>query len=131
MLALQQLQGTWPVSGWIFHLFKKIVRRIQNQNEFLPNEPVNGSPLQTKSPFPHGQSPSVPGVKPEQHIPTNDPTQYQDPNLSHLYAMPGHPANRFLFQAVPGIAVPIAYNNPVDWQNIYDDGAWGDFEYEF
>ena len=32
MIALRELQSSWPVSGWIFLLFTKIVRRIRDQD---------------------------------------------------------------------------------------------------
>ena len=126
MLALQQLQETWPVSGWIFHLFKKIVRRIQDKSEFLPNEPVNASPVQMKTQFQDGISPPS-GVHMNPQSLVNGKTQYQDPSLPQLYAMSGHPAGRYLF---PMPTMPVGYQNS-DWQTIYDDGAWGDIDYEF
>ncbi|OAP63766.1 hypothetical protein AYL99_02993 [Fonsecaea erecta] len=45
MIALRELQSTWPVSGWIFRLFAKIVRRIRNGDVelLLPHESVNAS----------------------------------------------------------------------------------------
>lgn len=130
MLALQQLQGTWPVSGWIFHLFKKIVRRIQNQSEFLPNEPVNASPEQTKSPYTPSQG-RITGLKTEQQAVSVRPTSYPDASLSHLYAMSNPPAGRYLFQNMPNVATTMVFNSAADWPSIYDDGAWGDYEYEF
>lgn len=127
MLALQQLQETWPVSGWIFTLFRKIVRRIQDKNEFLPNEPVNSSPLQTKPQFQMGMPPPPNGVQLEPQALVNGKTVYQDPNMSHLYAMSGHPTGRYL-PMMP--TMPVAYPGS-EWQSIYDDGSWGDIEYEF
>ncbi|RVX69231.1 hypothetical protein B0A52_07207 [Exophiala mesophila] len=130
MLALQQLQGTWPVSGWIFHLFKKIVRRIQNQSEFSPSEPVNPSHEQIKSAFSPSQG-RITGVKTEQQADSNGSTPYMDANISHLYAMSGFQPGRYLFQNMPNVTNPMVSNNPADWPNIYDDGGtWGEFEYE-
>lgn len=33
MIALRELKTTWPVSGWIFLLFTKIVRQIRDQGD--------------------------------------------------------------------------------------------------
>ncbi|KAK5556571.1 hypothetical protein LTR46_005083 [Exophiala xenobiotica] len=132
MIALRELQSTWPVSGWIFRLFSKIVRRIRNGDELLPNEPVNSSPVQLKQVFDeaalpaHGQVISQPPL-----LSTTDKPQYQDPALAQaqMYAMQTNPAGRYLFPEASNLAMPVSY--PADWGSILDDGAWGDFEYEF
>jgi hypothetical protein len=132
MIALRELQSTWPVSGWIFRLFSKIVRRIRNGDELLPNEPVNSSPVQLKQVFDeaalpaHGQVISQPPL-----LSTTDKPQYQDPALAQaqMYAMQANPAGRYLFPEASNLAMPVSY--PADWGSILDDGAWGDFEYEF
>ncbi|KAL2370247.1 Ctf1 [Blastomyces gilchristii SLH14081] len=36
MIALRELQSTWPVSGWIFLLFTKIIRRIRDTDDYPP-----------------------------------------------------------------------------------------------
>ncbi|KAG5298364.1 cutinase transcription factor 1 alpha [Histoplasma ohiense] len=41
MIALRELQSTWPVSGWIFLLFTKIIRRIRDTDDYPP--PANSS----------------------------------------------------------------------------------------
>ncbi|KAK4936071.1 hypothetical protein LTR10_022973 [Elasticomyces elasticus] len=129
MIALRELQSTWPVSGWIFRLFSKIVRRIRTGDELLPNEPVNSSPIQTKQPSmedgiaKQGQVIIQPPL-------INDRPQYQDPSLTQpIYAMPNNLAGRYLFPENSNLAMSLSY--PADWQTILDDGAWGDFEYEF
>jgi hypothetical protein len=135
MIALRELQSTWPVSGWIFRLFAKIVRRIRNGDELLPNEPVNASPLQTK-PHPIDKTEEANMMAQAQMLDQsqqpfmNGKMQYaQDPSLSHLYAMSNHPAGRYPFPGGTNLAMPMSY--PADWGTILDDGAWADFEYEF
>lgn len=142
MIALRELQSTWPVSGWIFRLFAKIVRRIRNGDELLPNEPVNASPVHTKNFFAASEGlnpPQQTHVMEEQPPPPSDlvngkpPSQYQDPSLTQqqLYSLSNHPAaaSRYLFPDAANLAMPVSY--PPDWQTILDDGAWGDLEYEF
>ncbi len=130
MIALRELQSTWPVSGWIFRLFSKIVRRIRNGDELLPNEPVNSSPVQLKQAFDEEAPPAHGQVMAHQSLLTNKP-QYPDPGLaqSQMYAMQNHPAGRYLFPEASNMAMPVSY--PADWGSILDDCAWGDFEYEF
>ncbi|KIX01614.1 uncharacterized protein Z518_09340 [Rhinocladiella mackenziei CBS 650.93] len=128
MIALRELQSTWPVSGWIFRLFAKIVRRIRNGDELLPNEPVNSSPIQTKIPVNEGQAPSQGQIIDPPPL-VHAKSQYQDPSLSQIYAVSHHPAGRYLFPEASNMAMPVSY--PADWQTILDDGAWADLEYEF
>ena len=128
MIALLELQSTWPVSGWIFRLFAKIVRRIRNGDELLPNEPVNASPVQQKNHVNEGAVP-VQGHLVQQQPLVNGKPQYQDPSLTQLYAMSNHPAGRYLFPEASNLAMPYSY--PADWPSILDDGAWADLEYEF
>lgn len=129
MIALRELQSTWPVSGWIFRLFSKIVRRIRNGDELLPNEPVNSSPLQMKPTNIEGGMLEQ-GQMVVQQLSINDKAHYQDPSLAQqMYAMPNSLATRYLFPENSNLAMPLSY--PADWQTILDDGAWGDFEYEF
>ncbi|OCT48972.1 cutinase transcription factor 1 alpha [Cladophialophora carrionii] len=134
MIALRELQSTWPVSGWIFRLFAKIVRRIRNGDELLPNEPVNGLPVQATSHVPDHDGPGalVTGQTSaeEQHLMESGKLQYgQDPSLTQLYTMSSHAPGRQLFPEASNIAMPMSY--PADWGTILDDGAWADFEYEF
>jgi len=128
MIALRELQSTWPVSGWIFRLFSKIVRRIRNGDELLPNEPVNASPVQTKDVVSGGDI-----LTRSHHIDPqsvlNGKTHDPDPNATPLYAMSNHPAGRYVFPEAAHLAMPLSY--PADWQTILDDGAWADFDYEF
>ncbi|KAJ9610449.1 hypothetical protein H2200_005226 [Cladophialophora chaetospira] len=134
MIALRELQSTWPVSGWIFRLFAKIVRRIRNGDELLPNEPVNASPVQTKGLLSNNDavSPTSQAVLMDQQqlSMANGKVQYgQDPSLTQLYAMSNHPAGRYLFPESSNLGMPLSY--PADWGTILDDGAWADFEYDF
>lgn len=127
MIALRELQSTWPVSGWIFRLFSKIVRRIRNGDELLPNEPVNASPVQTKDILHEGEIPT------RNHIidpPTfvNDKTHDADANAAQLY-MSNQAAARYVSPEAATLGMPMSY--PADWQTIFDDGAWADFDYEF
>jgi hypothetical protein len=128
MIALRELQSTWPVSGWIFRLFAKIVRRIRNGDELLPNEPVNGLSVPAKS---HALNHDGEGaLDQEQPSMVNGKLPYgQDPSLTQLYAMSNHASSRQLFPEASNFAMPLSY--PADWGTILDDGAWGDFEYEF
>lgn len=130
MIALRELQSTWPVSGWIFRLFAKIVRRIRNGDELLPHEPVNASPVQIKQTYTEDAMPVQGQVAPQQPVLPEKP-QYQDPGLAQaqIYAMQNHPASRYLFPESTHLAMPFSY--PPDWGSILDDSAWGDFEYEF
>ncbi|KIX98994.1 uncharacterized protein Z520_05455 [Fonsecaea multimorphosa CBS 102226] len=139
MIALRELQSTWPVSGWIFRLFAKIVRRIRNGDELLPNEPVNASPpVQMKSHqlTTEDTSPAMAQSEVmEQPALVNGKSQYggQDPSLTApMYAMSTTQpagAGRYLFPDASNLAMPVSY--PADWGTILDDGAWGDLEYEF
>ncbi|EXJ73930.1 uncharacterized protein A1O5_02224 [Cladophialophora psammophila CBS 110553] len=140
MIALRELQSTWPVSGWIFRLFAKIVRRIRNGDELLPNEPVNASPVQMKSheqlnnegisPTAAQQQSHMMDQQQQQPPLLSGKSQYgQDPSLAQIYTMPNHSAGRYLFPEASNLAMPVSY--PADWGTILDDGAWADLEYEF
>ena len=136
MIALRELQSSWPVSGWIFRLFAKIVRRIRNGDELLPNEPVNASPVQAKDQVTNNNNNASSSAQQDQMMDQHHPSmidgkmQYaQDPSLTQIYAISNHPAGRYLFPETPNHAMPLSY--PADWGTILDDGAWADFEYEF
>ena len=45
MIALRELQSSWPVSGWIFLLFAKIVRGIRDEDDSGPNPNVASRPI--------------------------------------------------------------------------------------
>ena len=40
MIALHELQGSWPISGWIILLFEKIVRGIQEEKDHLHHQNI-------------------------------------------------------------------------------------------
>jgi hypothetical protein len=110
------------------------VRRIRKGDELLPNEPVNASPVQKRDQILDSESTGIAaqGQVLEQQHPSmvNDKLQHgQDPSLTQIYAMSNHPAGRYLVPEASNLAMPLSY--PADWGMILDDGAWGDFEYEF
>ncbi|KAH0832823.1 cutinase transcription factor 1 alpha [Fonsecaea pedrosoi] len=158
MIALRELQSTWPVSGWIFRLFAKIVRRIRHGDELLPHEPVNASPpvlMKMKmnshdvaadkgdSPVPQSQVVIDRQHQEQQHQQQSVFTgkaqygqgQGQDPSLTPTTTTAAYtisttnPAGRYLFAETSSLAMPVSY--PADWGTILDDGAWADLEYEF
>jgi hypothetical protein len=55
-------------------------------------------------------------------------TQYQDPNIAQMYAMPNQVTNRFAFQTAPNMVMPMQYT--MDW-GFPTEGNWGDLEYDF
>ncbi len=44
MIALRELQSSWPVSGWIFLLFAKIVRGIRDEDDVTPDARASNQP---------------------------------------------------------------------------------------
>ena len=46
MIALRELQSSWPVSGWIFLLFAKIVRGIRDEDD-KPEQNTSKQPTRT------------------------------------------------------------------------------------
>jgi hypothetical protein len=127
MIALQELQETWPVSGWIFHLFRKIVRRIRNADEFLPNEPVNASPVQSKERFQENIVPVNGMPFPQQSYMDGKP-QFQNPNMAPMYAMPNQATSRYLFPGTPNLAMPMQYMPDWAFQN---ESGWAELDYDF
>jgi hypothetical protein len=48
MIALRELQDTWPVGGWIFLLFSRILRRNTNVHENVPVQPAPNETSQSE-----------------------------------------------------------------------------------
>jgi hypothetical protein len=127
MIALRELKSTWPVSGWIFLLFTKIVRRIRHQSSSLalPEESAGVSP-QAQDSRPGGdgavQGEEAPGAR-----------NSAPHSAAHISPAQG-------FKANPGGSVPMLWeastlamplNFPADWSDALDDTLWQNQDLDF
>ena len=135
MIALRELQSSWPVSGWIFLLFTKIVRRIRDQDETpAPDRPADRS---------NGTSSGIPTRPAHDNIPPLDPpdmmlgnpmqpNHLQPPSLSTPRAPP------YQTNQIPGYlpweaqslsSMPLDFST--DWSAVRDEDLWLVQDFDF
>ncbi|PGH15343.1 hypothetical protein AJ79_02509 [Helicocarpus griseus UAMH5409] len=113
MIALRELQSTWPVSGWIFLLFTKIIRRIRDTEDALP---ANNSAVMTELAVDiHTASAAESRMLPPE-IPTQPRLQIT-PN-GNVVGWDPH-----------GISMPLNFST--DWSGVTDGDLCLDPEFDF
>ena len=132
MIALRELQSSWPVSGWIFLLFTKIVHRIRDQDEAPEtNRPVSRvSALAEVSTQPHEKlQPLVaPNTVPDSVV-----------HSKHLQQQTFNPSRTPTYQAnhLPGylpweaqnLSMPLNFST--DWSAVRDEDLWLVQDFDF
>ena len=135
MIALRELQSSWPVSGWIFLLFTKIVRRIRDQDETpVPDRSVarsNG----TKSDFPTrpAHDNALP-LNPSSMMPSS--TMHSHHLHQPTLGTPGVPP--YQANQIPGYlpweqqslsSMPLNFST--DWSAVRDEDLWLVQDFDF
>ncbi|KAK2783070.1 hypothetical protein FQN52_006537 [Onygenales sp. PD_12] len=103
MIALRELQQTWPVSGWIFLLFTKIIRRIRDTDD---GPPVNQSAMTD----PAVQA-ETPGIDNTRMHPLE--SMFMQPHLQIT------PEGNMIGWDPQGVSMPLNFST--DWSNIDGD----------
>ena len=135
MIALRELQSSWPVSGWIFLLFTKIVRRIRDQDEMPASDRSAVRSNGTKSDIPTrpAHDNELP-LDPPNMIPgsTMHSNHLPQPNLGTPGAPP-YQANQ-----IPGYlpwqqqslsSMPLNFST--DWSAVRDEDLWLVQDFDF
>ncbi|PGH20772.1 hypothetical protein AJ80_03533 [Polytolypa hystricis UAMH7299] len=117
MIALRELQSTWPVSGWIFLLFMKIIRRIRDTDEdpSKSNSETADSVVQAETPsMVDAHIIMQPNVKP--------PVVLQPHLLAHQH-------HNIIGWENQDMAMPVDFST--DWSGIHDTDLCLDPEFGF
>lgn len=125
MIALRELQSSWPVSGWIFLLFAKIVRGIRDEDDVRSDaraRPTNEEARENRSGqnlgaqiAPQSQNNGHEQQWPPSPLPTAGlPTGYNAPNSTMRERL-----------ATPDIQFyPIPLDLSTDWSGVRDEDLW-------
>ena len=132
MIALRELQSSWPVSGWIFLLFTKIMHRIRDQDEGPAKEgptsrlstlaDVSTRPIhETVQPL--ESSSYIPGSV----IESNDLQQATTFSRTPAY-QPSHISGYVPWDA-QSLSVPLNFST--DWSTVRDEDLWLIQDFDF
>ncbi len=127
MIALRELQSSWPVSGWIFLLFTKIVRRIRDQDETPaqdrsvgrssgPSAEVSKRPAH-ENVQPLGPPSMIPGGPMHSNLlqqPIPDPSRVPTYQVNPLPVYPPWEHQ--------GLSMPLNFST--DWSAVRDEDLW-------
>lgn len=127
MIALRELQSSWPVSGWIFLLFTKIVRRIRDQDEAPAQDRSAGRsngtsaegltrPAHEKIVQPLDPPNIIPGTMHSNYLqhPAPSPSRFLTYPTNHIPGyIPWEPLN---------LSMPL--NLSTDWSTVRDEDLW-------
>jgi len=131
MIALRELQSSWPVSGWIFLLFAKIVKGIRDEDDARPDARVSNQPntrptneesreYRSRRNFRAQAAPQSQNNGHEQHWPPSPlpnaglPTGYNYPNST--MCEPSATPNNQLY--------PMPFDLSTDWSGVRDQDLW-------
>ena len=135
MIALRELQSSWPVSGWIFLLFTKIVRRIRDQDETpAPDHSVghsNGTPTDVSTQFPHNNIPPLnpPDIMPSGTMHSNH-LQQLHPGSSRIPTYQPNPIPGYIpWEAQNLASMPLNFST--DWSAVRDEDLWLIQDFDF
>ncbi len=129
MIALQELKSTWPVSGWIFLLFTKIVRQVRDKSYlFLQENPSSSSRAHSSSPnLAESATATSDNVKISQrchNIPGESTLKLSQPKGSQVNPsrdpIEWDPSNAFM-----------PFNFAVDWSDTVDESLWNGPDLDF
>lgn len=121
MIALRELKSTWPVSGWIFLLFTKIVRRIRDQGYLsLREEPAESSTAESGTHIRTNVHAS--SLLEEMPVPSNQPrSQAYEPLVSSGNDPIAWDASNSL----------IPFDLSADWNSAVNENLWRGSDIDF
>lgn len=130
MIALGELQSSWPVSGWIFLLFTKLVRRIRDRDDVSRREgttrPSSGKPTNDTAPSATQAGGSVDindsqgGVLSGSSARSNPHQSVYD--LSHLHGFQANTGPGFgSWEALQAQNLSMPPNLSTDWSGVLDE----------
>lgn len=118
MIALRELRNTWPVSGWIFSLFTKIVRQIRRQGHLkLQDQPLSryassqSQPGLMESGILYGPDATEDSARPRA---LGLPSQLPDPQVNS-------DNDPFWWESS---SVLMSFDFPADWNHTVDENLW-------
>lgn len=131
MIALRELQSSWPVSGWIFLLFAKIVRGIRDEDDVRPDARASNQPntqLINKGRHENQSRQHLGAQKPPQGH-NNDreqqwlPAPFSNAGSPSGYNTPNSSIRERL--ATPNIqSHPMPLDLSIDWSGVRDEDLW-------
>lgn len=128
MIALRELQSSWPVSGWIFLLFTKIVRRIHEQDE-TPRQHRSARrssgasahaltrPAHENNVQPLNQPNMIPGTMHSNQLPQPTPNSSRVPTYQTNH-LPGY----IPWEPQDLLMPPLNFST--DWSTVRDEDLW-------
>lgn len=103
MIALKELKSTWPVAGWIYHLFSRILNRYEErEGEFLQDS-VEGLGM-------HAMDSS------SYDLPSGGDVAQQDMSFTPIDTLPGD-GQRGLRDWSSLLSAPLHY--PTEWDSMF------------
>ncbi|KAJ5609951.1 cutinase transcription factor 1 alpha [Penicillium lagena] len=127
MIALRELQDTWPVSGWIFLLFSKILRRIRERENKLDHNTSRpgpqANPKRSDSNL-HTRTPRVNNIFSsggEMLQTAACSTTLSEPNANGL-------SSRVSSWDTETMSIPVNY--PTDWDELIGDEMWTEHDFD-
>ncbi|KAK5002955.1 hypothetical protein LTR16_006561, partial [Cryomyces antarcticus] len=125
MIALRELQSTWPVSGWIFLLFTKIIRRIRD------DEPSHGEETRAHSRAQTVVAESGSGSGHEVTHDTEVNGNTENPPFNAAQASSGQAVDDSGPSAWNAQIMNVPLSLPTDWGGITEEDMWLDPDFDF
>lgn len=127
MIALRELQSSWPVSGWIFLLFTRIVRQIHDEDGNSNHDLPSALPGDTSKPGSLNPTSGRLENRDPQSI-TSENSNYVE-NIRHpnpVTSFPSNPRNNNFNGYTPwepqSLQMPLNFST--DWSGICDEDLW-------
>jgi len=135
MIALRELQSSWPVSGWIFLLFTKIVRRIRDQDETpAPDRSTGQSNGTSTNVLIQPAHNNVPPLNPPNVMPSgtmhSSHLQQPNPGSSRVPTYQPAPTPGYIpWEAQNLASMPLNFST--DWSAVRDEDLWLIQDFDF
>lgn len=128
MIALRELKSTWPVSGWIFLLFTKIVRQIRDQGYLTLREeqPRSFSGRSTSGLIDSG---NLSGKE----VPTAEASgnEFKQSEINWSQAQESQVNPKCDGMVWDPLTIPMPFNFVADWNNDADGSLWSGPDLDF
>ena len=128
MIALRELKSTWPVSGWIFLLFTKIVRQIRDQGYLTLREeqPRSFSGRSTSGLIDSG---NLSGKE----VPTAEASgnEFKQSEINRSQAQESQVNPKCDGMVWDPLTIPMPFNFVADWNNDADGSLWSGPDLDF
>lgn len=121
MIALREVQDTWPVGGWIFLLFSRILRRIHDSEHLSSRLCDKGLTPGTRAPINSGSGSRH--RRKDESEPINVHENRCEQDISEVSHFENPASAMFYFESQPFL-VPMNY--PTDWDEVIRDDTWID-----